>query len=158
MSGTRPLPRSAPSARWVVRRVIGKEMSMHSPQPYCCSMPSHERVSLRRRLAGKLALASRWALVAATMVACGRNPGRPVRVTVPPGASLGTAAESLARAGVIGSAQLFRAYAFIRRDDRAIKAGMYVLRRNSGYGTALDAIRGGKGLVRSVTIPEGFAL
>jgi UPF0755 protein len=103
-------------------------------------------------------LAARWALVAATMVACGRDPGRPVRVTVPPGASLGTAAESLARAGVIGSARLFRAYAFIRRDDRAIKAGMYVLRRNSGYGTALDAIRGGKGLVRSVTIPEGFAL
>ena len=92
------------------------------------------------------------------VVACGRGAGKPVRVTVPPGASLGTAADSLARAGIIGSARLFRLYALIRRDDRDVKAGTYILRRNSGYSATLEAIRGGKGLVHSVTIPEGYSL
>ena len=96
--------------------------------------------------------------VVAMVAACGRGMGRPVRVTVPAGASLGVAADSLARAGVIGSARIFRVYALLRHDDRDIKAGTYLLRRNSGYGAALDAIRGGKGLVHAVTIPEGYAL
>ena len=41
---------------------------------------------------------------------------------------------------------------------RTIKAGTYMLRRNSGYTSTLDAIRGGKGLVHTVTIPEGYSL
>lgn len=100
----------------------------------------------------------RIAAVAAMVAACGGGTGRPVRVTVPVGSSLGAAADSLARAGVIGSARVFRLYALIRHDDRDIKAGTYMLRRNSGYGAALDAIRGGKGLVHTVTIPEGYSL
>jgi UPF0755 protein len=91
-------------------------------------------------------------------VGCSRTTGKPVRVTVPPGATLQTAADSLARAGVIGSARVFRIYALMRHDDRDIKPGTYMLRRGSGYSSALDAIRGGHGLVHSVTIPEGFAL
>jgi UPF0755 protein len=97
-------------------------------------------------------------LLAALAMACGRAPGRPVRVTVPPGASMRVVADSLSRAGVIGSARLFRLYAVVRRDDRDIKAGTYMLRRGSSYGVALDAIHGGKGLVHTVTIPEGFSL
>ena len=101
----------------------------------------------------------RWGVVVAIAAsACGRNTGKPVRVTVPVGATLGAAADSLAHSGVIGSARLFRIYAFIRRDDREIKAGTYILRRNSGYGATLDAIRGGKGIVHTVTIPEGYSL
>jgi len=102
----------------------------------------------------------RWRIVgvAALLAACGGGAGRPVRVTVPAGSSLGVAADSLARAGVIGSARLFRLYAMIRHDDRDIKAGTYMFRRNSGYGATLDAIRGGKGLVHTVTIPEGYSL
>jgi UPF0755 protein len=46
----------------------------------------------------------------------------------------------------------------LRHDDRSIKAGTYMLRRNSGFGSALEAIRGGKGLVHAVTIPEGYSL
>jgi UPF0755 protein len=64
----------------------------------------------------------------------------------------------LEHAGVVHSARLLRLYALIRRDDRDIKPGTYMLRRNSGYSAALDAIRGGKGLVHTVTIPEGFSL
>jgi UPF0755 protein len=79
-------------------------------------------------------------------------------VTVPPGATLEVAADSLAHAGVIRSARMFRVYALVRHDDRDIKAGTYMLRRGSSYASTLDAIRGGHGLVHSVTIPEGFAL
>ena len=97
-------------------------------------------------------------LLVLVLIACGRAAGKTVRVTVPPGSSLGTAAESLARAGVIGSAKLFRAYALLRRDDRDIRPGTYMLHRNAGYSFALDAIRSGRGLVHTVTIPEGYSL
>ncbi len=121
----------------------------------CCSMRSRERadaIGARRRSWRQIAA------VAVIAVGCGGGTGRPVRVTVPAGASLGVAADSLAHAGVIGSARVFRLYALVRHDDRKIKAGTYMLRRNSSYGATLDAIRGGKGLVHSVTIPEGYSL
>jgi UPF0755 protein len=102
---------------------------------------------------------ARWTIaIAIATSACGRANGKPVRVTIPAGSSLGSAADSLARAGVIGSARLFRIYALIRRDDRDIKTGTYLLRRHSGYSVTLDAIRGGKGMVHTVTIPEGYSL
>ena len=94
-------------------------------------------------------------LVAAA--ACGGGRGS-ARVVIPPGASMRTAAESLAKAGVIRSARLFRAYAKVRRSDRGIKAGTYMLRRDEGWNGVLDALRAGKGIVAVVTIPEGFSL
>jgi UPF0755 protein len=130
---------------------------MHSPQPCCCSTHWPDRADMRcpkQRRRPWVPLA----LLVTMLVACGRAQGRPVRVTIPVGATLGAAADSLARAGVIASPRVFRAYALVRRDDRDIKAGTYMLRRHSGYGATLDAIRGGKGMVHTVTIPEGFAL
>jgi UPF0755 protein len=132
-------------------------MSTRLPQPCCCNMHLPATIDLGERLRAR-ALHTGAALILAIVGACGGGGGRPVRVTVTPGSSLGVAAESLARAGVIGSPRLFRLYALVRRDDRKIKAGTYMLRRNSGYATTLDAIRGGKGLVHTVTIPEGYAL
>src|SRR5919198_2222141 len=98
-----------------------------------------------------------FVLVGVGLAGCS-SPGRPVRVTVPQGAAFEVAAESLARAGVVRSAKLLRVYAFVRRDDRSIKAGTYIFRRASGYGLVLDALRSGRGLVRTVTIPEGYDL
>ena len=121
----------------------------------CCSMRSRGAADATR------SRRPRWwriAAMAAMAVGCAGGTGRSVRVTVPAGASLGVAADSLARAGIIGSARLFRLYALVRHDDRDIKAGTYMLRRHSGYGATLDAIRGGKGLVHTVTIPEGYSL
>lgn len=133
---------------------------MHLPRPFCCN--THSQKGIERTLGTWRDLRSAWrrwtVVIAIALGACSRGSGKPVRVTVPPGATLGMAADSLARAGVIGSARLFRMYAFIRRDDRDIKAGTYMLRRNSGYAVALDAIRGGKGIVHTVTIPEGYSL
>ena len=92
------------------------------------------------------------------VAACGGSPGRPVRATVPTGASLATAADSLARVGIIRSPRLFRLYALVRRGDRGIKPGTYMLPRGSSFGSVLDALRTGKGLVIAVTIPEGYSL
>lgn len=68
------------------------------------------------------------------------------------------AADSLARKGVIRSARLFRLYAKLRGGERRIKAGTYVMRRHSSWNDVLDALAGGKGLVRTLTIPEGWTL
>jgi UPF0755 protein len=96
--------------------------------------------------------------MAATLVACGAGSGPEVRVTIPQGATMRVAAESLSRAHVISFARGFRFYASLRHDDRGIRAGTYMLHRNAGWGYVLDALRGGKGLVHIVTIPEGFSL
>ena len=129
---------------------------MLSRQPCCYNRRLRATPELRRG-AGTVA---RLLLVACAVVAvsCRHAVGRPVRVTVPPGATLRVAADSLAHAGVIRSARLFRIYALLRHDDRDIKPGTYLLHRGSGYSSALDAIRGGHGRVHSVTIPEGFSL
>jgi UPF0755 protein len=97
-------------------------------------------------------------IAAAFATACGGAGGAPVRVTIPPGATMRVASDSLARAGVIHSARLFRAYAFVLRRDRGIKAGTYLLGRDAGWNVVLNDLRAGKGLVHIVTIPEGFAI
>ena len=109
----------------------------------------------RRRRAAAICAA---ALTVALAAACGGPSGRPARATIPTGASVAVAADSLARAGIIRSARLFRLYAKLRGVDREIKPGTYMLPRGSSYGSALDALRAGKGLVSTITIPEGYAL
>jgi UPF0755 protein len=100
------------------------------------------------------------ALVAGCLVACGgsKTGGGNARATVPPHATLRVAAESLSSAGLIGSPTLFRIYAQFRSGSRAVRAGTYVLPRDIGWKGILDALNGGKGLVRTVTIPEGFSI
>jgi UPF0755 protein len=68
------------------------------------------------------------------------------------------AADSLEKAGVIRNAALFRLYSFVRGRDRSIRAGTYLFRRGISWGEVLDDLHGGKGLVRSITIPEGWSL
>lgn len=82
----------------------------------------------------------------------------PVRVVVPPGATFRTAADSLARRGVVRSALLFRSWARLRGRDRAIKPGTYLLRPGSDYDALADALETGRGIVRVVTIVEGWDL
>ncbi|HEY5060077.1 MAG TPA: hypothetical protein VII52_01015, partial [Gemmatimonadaceae bacterium] len=60
---------------------------------------------------------------------CGVATGPPVRVTIPPGATLRIATDSLAKAGVVHMPRLFRLYASVRHSDRGIKAGTYLLHR-----------------------------
>ena len=104
----------------------------------------------------------RWASLASVaalsgLAACGGN-GQPARVTIPPGATMRTAAESLARADVVGSARAFRLYAKLRKSDRGIKAGTYLINRDASWESVLRALREGRGLVTTVLIPEGWTL
>ena len=97
-------------------------------------------------------------IAVAALVACGEPYGAPVRVVVPPGSSFRAAADSLGRAGVIRSPNLFRLYAKLGGHDRDVKAGTYLLQRGTSWGDVLEALTEGKGVVHSVTVPEGFAL
>jgi len=99
------------------------------------------------------------ALAATALVAGCRGSGSgEARVVVPRGASLRVAADSLEQAGVIQNATLFRIYASLRHRDRSIRAGTYLFKRGVSWGDVLTDLEGGKGLVRSITIPEGWAL
>jgi UPF0755 protein len=106
-----------------------------------------------RLLVLALALAS-----AAFQTGCRGDGSGEARVIVPRGASLRVAADSLARAGVVQNATLFRLYAKLRQHDRSIQAGTYVFKRGISWGEVLADLMGGKGLVRSITIPEGWSL
>ena len=120
--------------------------------PLCCSsMRSRFRVRRNARRAAR-------AVLLAAVLACGGSKGRPARVTIPAGSSFSTAVDSLAHAGVISSPRLFRFYASFRRRDRALKAGTYRFEPGASWNDVLDALTRGKGLVHTVTIPEGFAL
>ncbi len=95
---------------------------------------------------------------ALALSACATDDATTARVVVPAGASVRVAADSLAGAGVIRSPRLFRTYAWLRGGDRRIRAGTYEFRRGASWGTVLGMLRAGRGIVTTVTIPEGFAL
>jgi UPF0755 protein len=90
--------------------------------------------------------------------ALSRPSGPAVRVVIPQGSTFRAAADSLARAGVIGRPRLFGAFARFTGGDRDLKPGTYLFRRGTPWRDVLAALTGGEGLVRSVTIPEGYSL
>jgi UPF0755 protein len=114
-------------------------------------MPSRSRV--RRRL-----IAVGLAAAVASGGCSGSSRGGSVRVTIPPGSNFSVAIDSLSRAGVVSSPRVFRLYASARGRDRDLKAGTYVFRQGASWNEVLDALTRGKGLVHTVTIPEGFSL
>ena len=125
---------------------------MHWPRACCCNRCSIVRAEHAIRFVAGAALS-------ASLAACsGSGSGPSVRVTIPQHSTLRVAADSLAKAGVIRNATFFRVYASLRHGDRGIKAGTYLLHKSAGWAFVLDALRGGKGLVHVVTIPEGFSL
>lgn len=107
----------------------------------------------------------RWPLLAAvlgssTLAACwgGAGAGSPVRVTIPAGVPFRAAADSLASRQLITMPRVFSTYAKLRGRDRNVKAGTYLLRRGASWNWILDAIANGRGMVRGMTIPEGWSL
>jgi len=101
------------------------------------------------------------ALVIAVLVGvagCGGRGSGDARVVVPRGASLRVVADSLERAGVVGNATMFRLYASLKARDRSIRAGTYRFTQGTSWGEVLADLHGGKGIERSITIPEGWSL
>lgn len=88
----------------------------------------------------------------------GQPSGTAARVVIPKGASMTAAADSLAAHDVIGSTRLFRWYAAVSGSERTIKPGTYQFESGAGYGDVLDALVTGRGIMRTVVIPEGFDL
>ncbi len=89
---------------------------------------------------------------------CGGRGSGDARVVVPRGASLRVVADSLERAGVVSNARMFRIYALLKGRDRSIRTGTYRFTRGTSWGDVLADLHGGKGLERSITIPEGWSL
>jgi UPF0755 protein len=87
-----------------------------------------------------------------------RPSGAAVRVIIPEASTFRAAADSLERAGIVDWPRVFSVYARISGTDRELKPGTYLFRPNTPWRDVLTALTGGKGLVRSVTIPEGFSV
>lgn len=126
-------------------------------------MPSRSRTdppSARGRATRLLAGVLVALLTSLASGGCGApaDPGPPVRVLIPSGASFRTAADSLEKSGVIGSGRLFRIYAKLSSRDRSIKPGTYELRPGLSWRELLDDLTEGRALVVTVTIPEGWSL
>ncbi|HEX4600864.1 MAG TPA: endolytic transglycosylase MltG [Gemmatimonadales bacterium] len=101
--------------------------------------------------------------LAVTLLACGAlaacgAPGARVTVTVPAGATLDGAIDSLAAHGVIAQAPLFRWYARLRGLRGSLKSGVYLLRERARWSDVVDALARGRGLEVRWTVPEGLRL
>jgi UPF0755 protein len=87
------------------------------------------------------------------------DPGAPVRVEIPSGASVGDIGDSLAKANVVSSSTIFQIRATLAGKRGALRSGEYQLRRNMTYGAAIDALSAApapsKAGTISITIPEG---
>jgi len=79
-------------------------------------------------------------------------------VTIPPGATLDAAIDSLAAHGVVQSPTLFRAYARVRGLRGALKSGDYVLQRGAAWRDVVAALERGHGVETRWTVREGLML
>ena len=124
---------------------------MHWPPPFSYSMRSNFRTDARLLYIGA---------AAGILLGCGGSEPNapPKRVVIPPGASFQATTDSLVSAGILSSPRLFRIYATVRREDRGVKPGTYLLRPGTSWSTILHSLNAGTGLVHTLTVPEGFAL
>jgi UPF0755 protein len=104
-----------------------------------------------RRLALVLAFAA---------VACraGGPNGPRIQVTIPEGATLSAAAESLRARGVIGSTGAFTFYARLLGKSNDIKAGTYEFTPNRPVLSVLKTLTSGREALQRLVIPEGLML
>ncbi len=92
------------------------------------------------------------------LAACAPASGPEVHLTIRKGSSFREAADSLAAHGMVRSGRVFAFYAKLRGKDRTLRWGTYVLRKGMTWEQALDALRVGRGIVHTVTIPEGYPI
>lgn len=81
---------------------------------------------------------------------------RPVAVVVPSGASLGSTAVTLEKAGAIRSASRFRLFARVLGGSQPIKAGEYEIPAGASPRDILALLQSGRTLQRLVAVPEGY--
>ncbi len=96
--------------------------------------------------------------LALALAACGGSDGPRVTVTIPPGATLDAAVDSLAANRVIGHPGGFRLYARLRGLPRSLKSGVYLLRPDESWGDVVEALTRGRGVEQRFTVREGLRL
>ncbi|MGQ0646136.1 MAG: endolytic transglycosylase MltG [Gemmatimonadaceae bacterium] len=89
---------------------------------------------------------------------CAGGDDTPRRVLIPAGAPFRAAADTLAKHGIVRFPRLFAWYAALTGRDRAIRFGTYQFSSNQSWSELLDALAAGRGLVRTITVPEGWNL
>ena len=96
-------------------------------------------------------------LLVGAAAACGSSNGPRVTVTIPPGATLDAAVDSLAANHVIGHPGLFRFYARVRLAS-SLKSGVYLLRQDESWSDVVAALARGRGVEQRFTVREGLRL
>jgi UPF0755 protein len=104
-------------------------------------------------------LASRFPLLVSLLLACSgpRDTSR-VPITIPPGATLDAAVDSLAARGIVRYPGAFRWYARIRGLRRSLKSGEYLLHSDATWSDLVSALERGHGADVRWTVPEGLML
>ena len=92
------------------------------------------------------------------VAACGGSDKPRVTVTIPAGATLDAAVDSLAAHGVIRHASLFGLYARLRGLGGSLKSGDYLLRPDAAWSDVVAALGRGHGIEVRWTVPEGLML
>ncbi len=100
----------------------------------------------------------RVVLAGLTLAAACAGHGPPVRVAIPPGSTVRSAAESLAAHGVIRSTLYFRVRARLAGVDRAVRAGIYEFAPGASDHDILRALNSGASIRFRVTLPEDGTL
>ena len=101
---------------------------------------------------------STFHILLASLLACGSSDGRRVTVTIPAGATLESAIDSLAANHVIGRPGLFRWYAKATGLGGSLKSGVYLLRQNESWSDVVGALERGRGVEQRFTVREGLRL
>jgi len=101
---------------------------------------------------------STFHILLASLLACGSSDGPRVTVTIPAGATLESAIDSLAANHVIGRPGLFRWYAKATGLGGSLKSGVYLLRQNESWSDVVGALERGRGVEQRFTVREGLRL
>jgi len=97
-------------------------------------------------------------LVVGALAACGGPDGPRVTVTIPPGASLDAAIDSLAANHVIDHPGTFRLYAKVRGLTHSLKSGVYLLHQDESWSDVVAALERGRGVEQRFIVREGLRL
>lgn len=101
-------------------------------------------------------------LVLGAVLACSASPPageqQPVTVTIPRGAALAAAIDSLAAAGVIAHPFGFSLYSRLRGLRGGLKSGTYAFPLHDDWSDVVDALKRGRGVLVRWPVPEGLML
>lgn len=94
------------------------------------------------------------------VAACGRTPADVphVTVTIPPGATLDAAIDTLASHQIVRHETLFRAYARVRGLGADLKTGEYLLSPAASWSEIVTTLARGRGIEMRWTVREGLML